>query len=192
MVRKEDLQSGQTYYILGKKRIIPVIAAGRFDGIILFRTAYKDRRNYQRKPKLVGDTYPDLWKSEEELAWMLLEFFEKQVNFATQFLNQEENFLREAIALAKKKHAETVKIAERESLQKMRVAAAIRRQLLAMGAGLPWYEIRSTTEKDLNTGAPLYWSNEFGWADEPSADLYSAEDTLRLNLPISGEWVEAT
>lgn len=34
----------------------------------------------------------------------------------------------------------------------------------------------------------LYWNNEWGWGDYYSADIFSAEEKKRLNLPIGGVW----
>jgi hypothetical protein len=40
---------------------------------------------------------------------------------------------------------------------------------------MPWI-IRSRVEQDDETGAPLYWSNQDGWVDRESADLYTEQD----------------
>lgn len=34
----------------------------------------------------------------------------------------------------------------------------------------------------------LAWSNEWGWVDNNSYDLFSESEKGELNLPIDGEW----
>jgi hypothetical protein len=34
----------------------------------------------------------------------------------------------------------------------------------------------------------LAWSNEFGWVDDESYDLFTDEEANTLNLPIEGRW----
>ncbi len=46
--------------------------------------------------------------------------------------------------------------------------------------------IRSKTERDDETGEPLFWSNEDGWVDLESADWFDGD----YSLPIGGEWVK--
>lgn len=38
---------------------------------------------------------------------------------------------------------------------------------------------------------PLYWSNDFGWVDRSSADVFDENDFATLSLPIGGVWVLA-
>lgn len=52
------------------------------------------------------------------------------------------------------------------------------------------YVIISTTEKDDETGKPLYWSNDDGWVDLGSATRFSSEEKKKLNLPVGGKWWE--
>jgi|TARA_R110000824_G_scaffold273617_4_gene462127 hypothetical protein len=42
-----------------------------------------------------------------------------------------------------------------------------------------------------NSDEPLYWSNTDGWGDRETADTFTFDDTLRLNLPLEGTWVKA-
>jgi hypothetical protein len=50
------------------------------------------------------------------------------------------------------------------------------------------WRIRSLTEIDDDTLAPLYWSNRDGWVDRQSAGIFSDAERKRLRLPIGGEW----
>jgi hypothetical protein len=34
-----------------------------------------------------------------------------------------------------------------------------------------------------------FWSNEWGWTDVQSADLFSADEKKTLNLPVDGMWI---
>lgn len=189
MLHVDELQSGCTYYLAGKKAIIPVVALFR-DGKLVLRTAYKGRKNYYRKAVVRDNVIDDLWKSEGALAAQLLQFFEGRVAFLDNFLKYEDRFLNEALAKTKAKHKAEVEKAEQSLAQMLSVAAALRRKMLALGEGKPWFVIRSTVEKEYDTQEPLYWSNLDGWVDKESADLYSAEDTLTLNLVLNSEWVE--
>lgn len=36
----------------------------------------------------------------------------------------------------------------------------------------------------------LLWSNTDGWTDSDNFDVFSADETLVLNLPIEGRWIE--
>lgn len=45
-----------------------------------------------------------------------------------------------------------------------------------------YYAIRNVND----TG--LAWSNEFGWVDNESYDLFTQDERDTLNLPIEGEW----
>jgi len=36
---------------------------------------------------------------------------------------------------------------------------------------------------------PLFWSNEFGYADIQSAEIYTKKDMGKFGLPIEGKWV---
>lgn len=51
------------------------------------------------------------------------------------------------------------------------------------------YHIRSITEKDGETGNPLWWNNKEGWVDHGDAWGFSPEEFKTLNLPIGGEWI---
>ncbi len=33
-----------------------------------------------------------------------------------------------------------------------------------------------------------YWSNEFGWSDLETCDIFTEEEKTNLNLPLHGEW----
>lgn len=35
----------------------------------------------------------------------------------------------------------------------------------------------------------VYWNNNDGWVDRPSATVFSKEERGKLNLPIAGDWV---
>ena len=35
----------------------------------------------------------------------------------------------------------------------------------------------------------LFWSNTDGWIDGDNFDVFTAEETEHLNLPIEGEWI---
>ena len=45
------------------------------------------------------------------------------------------------------------------------------------------YVIRSTIDP------ADYWSNEFGWTDNDSRDVFGDYDRQTLRLPLDGEWV---
>ena len=51
------------------------------------------------------------------------------------------------------------------------------------------YVIRSTEARDDEYGYPLFWSNDDGWVDRPSATVFSEEETKDPHIPLSGEWV---
>ena len=36
---------------------------------------------------------------------------------------------------------------------------------------------------------PLFWSNEFGYANIQSAEIYTKKDMGKFSLPIEGRWV---
>jgi hypothetical protein len=36
--------------------------------------------------------------------------------------------------------------------------------------------------------AGLAWSNEYGWVDNDSYDLFTQEECDTMNLPIEGKW----
>jgi len=38
-------------------------------------------------------------------------------------------------------------------------------------------------------GMPLFWSNKLGWVTLSGADVFTIEDTTKLNLPLEGDWV---
>lgn len=38
----------------------------------------------------------------------------------------------------------------------------------------------------------LFWSNEFGWVETPTFDLFTDEERQNLNLPHEGQWVQLT
>jgi hypothetical protein len=46
----------------------------------------------------------------------------------------------------------------------------------------PMYAIRNIND------AGLAWSNECGWVDDDSYDLFTEEEKAKLNLPIEGRW----
>jgi hypothetical protein len=46
------------------------------------------------------------------------------------------------------------------------------------------YVIRSVTNEQTD-----YWSNETGWGCPGAADVFTAAERRRLNLPIAGEWI---
>ena len=43
--------------------------------------------------------------------------------------------------------------------------------------------------KVYNFKEELWWSNENGWGDFLSADLFSEKERKNLNLPIGGDWI---
>jgi hypothetical protein len=51
------------------------------------------------------------------------------------------------------------------------------------------YVILATRQK--SEIGPLYWSNDFGWVDRSSADVFDENETVTLSLPIGGVWVLA-
>lgn len=51
------------------------------------------------------------------------------------------------------------------------------------------YVILATRQK--SEIGPLYWSNEIGWVDRASADVFDENETVTLSLPIGGVWVLA-
>jgi len=42
-----------------------------------------------------------------------------------------------------------------------------------------------------NSDKTLYWSNTDGWGDRETADTFTSNERLRLNLPLEGTWVTA-
>lgn len=54
------------------------------------------------------------------------------------------------------------------------------------------YVIKGTHERDDETGAPLYWSNQegAGWGLLSEAETYTEDERNRLRLPVGGEWAE--
>ena len=36
----------------------------------------------------------------------------------------------------------------------------------------------------------LFWSNEGGWFDLDSADIFTEEETEKVNLPMGGQWIQ--
>lgn len=38
------------------------------------------------------------------------------------------------------------------------------------------YLVRSTSQKDDETGEFLYWNNTFGWVDKESAEIFDSND----------------
>jgi len=48
------------------------------------------------------------------------------------------------------------------------------------------YRIKSLTERDDETGNPLYWSNDHGWGDRASATMFTLEECLSARL--IGRW----
>lgn len=51
------------------------------------------------------------------------------------------------------------------------------------------FVIRSTGERDDETGRPLFWSNDDGWVDRNSATVFSQDEAASKRLPMAGEWV---
>lgn len=45
--------------------------------------------------------------------------------------------------------------------------------------------IQNTKDRD------LFWSNDDGWTDRESADVFKEIETGTLNLPMDGEWVDS-
>ncbi len=41
-------------------------------------------------------------------------------------------------------------------------------------------------------GEQLYWSNTDGWGSRETADTFTSDERLRLNLPLEGTWHEVT
>jgi|10_taG_2_1085330.scaffolds.fasta_scaffold08087_4 hypothetical protein len=39
-------------------------------------------------------------------------------------------------------------------------------------------------------GEQLYWSNTDGWGSQETADTFTSDERLRLNLPLEGTWHE--
>ena len=37
-----------------------------------------------------------------------------------------------------------------------------------------------------------FWSNEYGWTDRESADVFTDEERATLNLPMFGDWAPIT
>lgn len=60
---------------------------------------------------------------------------------------------------------------------------------------MPKFLIRSKTERDDETGKPLYWSNVDGWVDRDSATRFEEKETWYGTLPTVGgqeqEWEPA-
>lgn len=54
--------------------------------------------------------------------------------------------------------------------------------------GAATYLVVSTTERDFDTDAPLYWSNKHGWTTKRSATRFSEDEKARLRLPMGGAW----
>jgi hypothetical protein len=54
-----------------------------------------------------------------------------------------------------------------------------------------FYVIEAITERDDETGEPLFWSNQMGWVSLPDATLFTEAERNRLNLPIGGTWQPA-
>lgn len=52
------------------------------------------------------------------------------------------------------------------------------------------YIVRGKNERHEETGEVLYWSNKYGWCNKADADLFTASEVMRFDLPIGGEWVE--
>jgi hypothetical protein len=48
------------------------------------------------------------------------------------------------------------------------------------------YLIKSLSEKDFETDAPLYWCNTWGWVDRTSATRFSKEEVEAAML--IGKW----
>lgn len=51
-----------------------------------------------------------------------------------------------------------------------------------------WYRIVGEEELD-EDGSCLFWSNELGWVDKESADVFSLEERMTLELPVGGAWI---
>jgi hypothetical protein len=49
--------------------------------------------------------------------------------------------------------------------------------------------VQSRTEKDDETGEPLYWNNKIGWVDKKNATRFMIDDTSTLHLPLGGMWI---
>lgn len=44
--------------------------------------------------------------------------------------------------------------------------------------------IQSLVEKDPETGDPLFWSNEFGWAGAEDATVFNGHEIMRNPKPV--------
>ena len=47
-----------------------------------------------------------------------------------------------------------------------------------------WFYIRSTAEEH------TFWSNADGWGGVATATPFTGRESMTLNLPLDGEWVE--
>ena len=62
--------------------------------------------------------------------------------------------------------------------------------LLPMRNGYIWV-IRATGDIDVDEDdQPLYWSNDDGWCDRATADVFNEDERLHGLLPIAGRWEE--
>ena len=52
----------------------------------------------------------------------------------------------------------------------------------------PDFVVVSTSERDEETGEPLYWSNEYGWASLDAATRFTGAESLRFCLPAASAW----
>lgn len=50
------------------------------------------------------------------------------------------------------------------------------------------YIIKMISKHD---GEQLYWNNQMGWVDRELADVFTEDETFRLDLPLDGAWVSA-
>ncbi len=44
----------------------------------------------------------------------------------------------------------------------------------------------------ITNGNGLWWSNDDGWVDKPSAARFTYKETKTLSLPIGGKWKQET
>lgn len=50
--------------------------------------------------------------------------------------------------------------------------------------------IEHITEIDDESGAPLTWSNSWGWVGGDDFDTFSDEEHCDCDLPFGGQWVQ--
>ena len=54
---------------------------------------------------------------------------------------------------------------------------------------IPQFVIKSLSERDEETGEPLFWNNQFGWVSLDAADRFTYGETRRLGRPVGSAWV---